>query len=162
MRAGTAGALTQGLGLIAGCSDQRRHDDKRILSPALERVTGAVGHDHERSGSDRSRRLADANGTLSGDDIDDFVTAFMDVLRDSLPHLQQPDSLQRVARQNRFLEGFPPDEVFIEIINNRQQSRADRREESLQAALARERVWEAVAERDSTRRQSGCTHHRER
>ena len=86
-RAGTAGVLTQARGLIAGCPDQRRHDNERILAAALERVTGAVGNDNERSGSDRSCRLADANGTLSGDDIDDFVTAFMDMLRDALPHL---------------------------------------------------------------------------
>ena len=118
MRAGVAGALTCGLGVIAGCSDERRYDDERILSRALERVAEAVGHDYERPGSDRSRRLADAHGTLAGHDIDDFVATFMDMLRDPLPHLEQADSFERVARQNRFLEGFPSDEVLIEVINN--------------------------------------------
>ena len=111
--------LTWRLGAIARCTDQRRNDNEWILPPALQRVTDAIGHDNERSGSDRSRRLADAHGAFSGDDIDDFVTTLMDMPRDSLPHLQHADSLQRIARQNRFLEGFPPDEVSIEIINNR-------------------------------------------
>src|SRR5262249_20937948 len=76
-------------------------------------------HYSKRSGPDRSRGFADANGSLSGDDIDDFVTAFMDMLRDSFPHLQHADGLQWIARQNRFLERFTPDEVFVEIIDNR-------------------------------------------
>src|SRR5258707_15644846 len=86
-RGGVAGALPERLGVIAGCSDQRRNDNERILSTALERVTDAVGHDNERSGAERSRRLADAHSALSGDDIDDFVTTLMNMLRDSLPHL---------------------------------------------------------------------------
>src|SRR6516164_2174989 len=105
--------------MIAGCSEQRRDDNKRVFPRPLERVTGAVGNNNERSGSDRSRRVADPHGSLPGDDIDDFVAAFMDMLRDPLAHLEQTDSLQRVARQNRFLERFSADQVSIEKINNR-------------------------------------------
>src|SRR5262245_36007258 len=113
------GSIATGPRRIADGSDQRRDDDEGIPPAALETVLAAVGHDDERPGPDRSLFRADANGTLAGDDVDDFVTAVVNVARERVAHLQESDRLGRVAGQDRFLERFPANEVSVEKIDNR-------------------------------------------
>ena len=104
---------------FASRSGEGRNDDERLPSTALEDVPIAAGNNDERGGAKGDRVLADAEGPFAGDDVDDFVNSIVNVRRVPFTHLQQAHRLLRRARQDRFLDRLPTDEIPIEKIRNR-------------------------------------------
>src|SRR5919198_2730727 len=90
-------------------------------------MVAAVWHDDERGRAKRDVALAEAKDAVACDDIDDLVDAIVNVPRDRVAHLQEAHRLERPARQDRFAQRLPADEILVEEIGDRHGNRRSAR-----------------------------------
>src|SRR3954447_15792098 len=95
---------------LAWRSSEGGNHDEWVFPLLIQGVSGAMRYDDERSRTERLCILVDAHRTLARQHVDNLVDAIVHVPRNPLAHLQQADCLERLARQNRFLQWLATDE----------------------------------------------------